>query len=133
MSLNATALRNAKPKAKRYKLTDEKGLYVIVTPKGRYWWRLDYRIDGKRKTISLGTYLEVSLQQARERRNEARKLVADGVDPSAHRQARKAQAHEAASNAFEAVAREWHATRKATDGLKSDKVVAFRKVPDSVG
>lgn len=66
MSLAAVTLKNAKPGAKQYKLHDSKGLYIIVTPNGGFWWRLDYRFEGKRKTLSLGTYPEISLQRARD-------------------------------------------------------------------
>ena len=89
MPLTATAIRNARPGEKPAKLTDGKGLYLLVTPKGGKWWRLDYRFHGKRKTLSMGTYPEVSLKEARDRRDSARKLLADGVDPSEHRKAMK--------------------------------------------
>ncbi|WP_024930695.1 Arm DNA-binding domain-containing protein [Methylophilus sp. OH31] len=61
MALSDTAIRNAKPAEKPYKLYDERGLYLIVNPNGGKWWRLKYRLDGKEKTISLGTYPEVTL------------------------------------------------------------------------
>lgn len=80
-------------------------MYLLVNPDGSKWWRLDYRVDGKRKTISLGTYPDTSLKAARDRCDEARRLVANGIDPSAKRQVEK----QAAANTFEAVAREWFA------------------------
>lgn len=109
MALSDTALRNAKPGDKPYKLYDERGLYLIVNPSGGKWWRLKYRLDGKEKTISLGTYPEVTLAQARGKRDDARALVAGNTDPSYHRQEIKIQAKLAAQNTFEAVAIEWHA------------------------
>lgn len=109
MALSDTALRNAKPTDKPYKLYDERGLYLIVNPSGGKWWRLKYRLDGKEKTISLGTYPEVTLSQARGKRDDARALVAAKTDPSHHRKETKTQARLAAQNTFEAVANEWHA------------------------
>lgn len=109
MALSDTALRNAKPGDKPYKLYDERGLYLIVNPSGGKWWRLKYRLDGKEKTISLGTYPEVTLAQARGKRDDARALVASNTDPSHHRKETKIQAKLAAQNTFEAVANEWHA------------------------
>ncbi len=102
MPLSDTAARTAKPKDSPYKLADEKGLYLLVKPAGKYW-RLDYRHEGKRKTLALGVYPDVSLKDAREKRDEARKLLAQGVDPGAERKATKT----AASESFEAIYREW--------------------------
>jgi integrase len=110
MPLTDTAVRNAKADTKRVKLFDERGLYLEVTPRGGKWWRLKYRFDGKEKRLSLGVYPDVSLKAARDRRDEARKLVANGVDPSENRKARKAAKAEPAANSFEVVAREWHRT-----------------------
>ncbi|HET7831821.1 MAG TPA: integrase arm-type DNA-binding domain-containing protein [Gallionella sp.] len=114
MPLTDTAVKNAKPSAKPVKLSDEKGLFLLVTPSGGKWWRLKYRFGGKEKLLSLGTYPEVSLKEARERRDEARKLLAGGVDPSANRKAVKAAKSERAANSFEAIAREWFAKQSAT-------------------
>ncbi len=80
MPLTDTAIRNAKPAAKPIILSDERGLYLEVAPSGGKWWRLKYRFDGKDKRISLGVYPDVSLKDARLRRDEARKLLADGVN-----------------------------------------------------
>jgi integrase len=103
MALTDTALRAAKPKQTPYKLFDEKGLYLLVAPTGGRAWRFKYRIQGREKLLSLGLYPEVALTKARVRRDAARSLVADGIDPSAKKKAeRMAQA-----NTFEAVAREW--------------------------
>ena len=89
MSLTDTTARNAKPKDRPYKLTDEKGLYLLVKSVNKYW-RLDYRFIGTRKTLAIGVYPDVSLKDARDRRDEARKLLASGVDPAAARKAEKA-------------------------------------------
>lgn len=109
MSLSDTAIRKAKPADKPVKMTDEKGLFLLITPTGGKWWRFRYLFDGKEKMLSLGTYPDVPLAFARERRDEARRLVAAGVDPGAARKAEKATRRENASNTFEALAREWHA------------------------
>ncbi len=109
MSLTDTAIRNAKPGDKTRKLFDGGGLYLEVAPSGGKWWRLKYRYAGKEKRLSLGVYPDVSLKDARERRDEARKLLANDIDPSEHRRAQKAAKEERAANSFEVVAREWHA------------------------
>ncbi len=110
--LTDTAIRNAKAAGKNLKLADEKGLFLLVTPSGGKWWRLNYRFEGKQKTLSLGIYPEVGLKDARERRDAARKLLANGVDPGEHRKATKAVKQELATNSFETIAREWLAKEK---------------------
>lgn len=102
-TLTEAHIRAAKPTEKPYKLFDERGLYMLVTPAGGQLWRFRYRRAGSEKLLALGAYPDVSLKRARERRDDARRLVADGVDPSAKRRAEK----DAAGNTFEAVAREW--------------------------
>ncbi len=82
MGLTELKVRNAKPGQKQYKLYDGDGLYLLVTPRGKKYWRFDYRYDGKRKTISFGKYPEVSLAEARKKRLEARKLLYEGIDPT---------------------------------------------------
>ncbi|EKS73136.1 putative integrase [Burkholderia sp. SJ98] len=84
-------------------------MYLEIAPSGGKWWRLKYRIGGKEKRISLGVFPDVSLQAARERRDEARKLIEKGVDPSRVRKAQAATRRERDANSFEVVAREWHA------------------------
>lgn len=101
--LSDPAIRNSKPREKPYKLSDAGGLYLLINPNGSRWWRLKYRVDGREKGLSLGVYPDVSLKQAREKRDDARKLLAAGIDPSAKRQAEKASR----SDTFEAIAREW--------------------------
>ena len=109
--LTDTALKNAKPKDRPYKLTDGRGLYVLVNHSGRYF-RFDYRFRGKRKTLALGVYPDVSLSQARDRLYEARKLLADDIDPAEYRKATKAMLTEQLTNGFETIAREWFAKNK---------------------
>lgn len=114
MSLTDIKARNAKPclkpdgtvTSKAYRLTDGKGLYLEVAPSGGKWWRFKYRFGGKEKRLSLGVYPDVSLKQARDRRDEYRKQVAEGIDPSDIRKAEKIS--EAGQDSFEFVAREWH-------------------------
>jgi integrase len=107
MPLTNTAIRNAKPGKKTCKLYDERGLYLEVSPNGGKWWRLKYRYIGKEKRLSLGVYPDVTLKMARERRDESRKLLADGIDPSENRKAQKLA--NSGENSFEVIAREWFA------------------------
>lgn len=109
MKLTNTSIKNAKPREKSYRLFDGGGLYLEVAPKGGKWWRLKYRFAGKEKRLSLGTYPDVSLKAARERRDEARKRIREGMDPSEHRKAQKADVAEHGGNTFEVVARQWFA------------------------
>ena len=106
MALTATTIKTCKPKDKAYKLTDGGGLYLLVSPSGGKWWRFDYRFQSKRKTLSMGVYPAVSLKDARDRRDEAKKQLANGIDPAMVRQSQKHQ--QSQPNTFEAVAREWH-------------------------
>jgi integrase len=106
MPLKDTEIRNAKPKGKQYKLSDEKGLYLLVKEAGKYF-RLDYRFAGKRKTLAIGVYPDVTLAEARQQRDDARKLLKKGVDPSQNKKETKIMLQEMAVNNFEAVAREW--------------------------
>lgn len=87
-----TAVRNAKPGLKVIRLKDNRVLHLEVSPKGGKYWRLRYWISGKERRISLGRYPEVSLKQARGRREDARRMIAEGVDPFLSRQAYKAEA-----------------------------------------
>ena len=107
MPLTNTAIRNAKPANKTTKLYDERGLYLEVSPAGGKWWRLKYRFGGKEKRLSLGVYPDVGLKDARDRRDDARKLLANDVDPSENRKATKASRAEGTENSFEVVTREW--------------------------
>jgi integrase len=108
LALTDVSIRTTKPGAKPAKLFDERGLFLLVTPAGGRWWRLKYRFEGKEKLLALGTYPDVSLKEARERRDAARKLLADGIDPGLNRKAHKAARVMATANSFELVAREWY-------------------------
>ena len=107
--LTDTAVRNAKPLSKPYKLFDGRGLYLIVNPAGGKWWRLRYSFGGKEKLLALGVYPVVTLAGARHKRDEARKQIAERIDPSAHRKAVKAHRAGLAANTFELIGREWFA------------------------
>jgi integrase len=107
MVLTDTAVRNAKPTSKAYKLSDGEGLYLLINTAGKYW-RFDYRYQGKRKTLALGVYPATTLADARDKRGRARKLLASDADPGEVKQTQKQQAKLLAANTFEAVAREWH-------------------------
>jgi len=107
MPLSNLKVQTAKPKEKPYKLFDGDGLYLLVTEKGHKWWRFKYRFDGKEKSLAFGTYPEIPLADARERRDEARRQVAHGIDPGAVKKAMK-QAKTAETETFEVVAREWY-------------------------
>jgi hypothetical protein len=107
MPLTDVTVRTAKPRDKTYKLFDSGGLYVELTPAGGKRWRWKYRVAGREKLLSMGVYPDVTLAAARARRDDARKLLASGVDPSVHRQAAKVAQAESAANSFEVVAREW--------------------------
>ncbi len=111
MPLTDTTIRTAKSRDRQYKLSDEKSLYLLVNKAGKYF-RLDYRFAGKRKTLALGVYPDVTLKEARGKRDEARKLITNGVDPSQHRKVKKVMRTEQAANSFEAVAREWFMNNK---------------------
>jgi len=108
MPLTDTAIRNAKRADKPRKLADGGGLYLLIQPGGGRWWRLDFRFDGKRRTLSMGVYPDVMLGEARQRRDEARRLLSQGIDPGEHRKLTKNTLPQDADS-FEAVAREWYA------------------------
>jgi integrase len=113
-SLSAVRVRDAKPREKPYKLFDERGLYLLVKPSADQYqgrlWRFRYRVNGIEKLLALGTYPDVSLKRAREKRDEARRLLADGVDPNVQRKTERA----ASTETFEAIGREWLAHRAKT-------------------
>jgi integrase len=120
MTLTDATIRSAKPSDKPIRLFDGGGLYLEVAPSGGKWWRLKYRFDGKEKRLSFGVYPDVPLagrkdkdtgtwiDGARDKRDKARQLLAEGVDPAAHRKAVKSARADRASNSFEVIAREWH-------------------------
>jgi integrase len=109
MPLTDVKIKNAKAAGKAYKLYDERGLLLIVTPRGNKWWRFRYRFADKEKLLSLGVYPDVGLKDARGKRDEARRLLAHFIDPGIHRQAQKAAKRAQVINSFEFVAREWYA------------------------
>lgn len=126
MTLTVTAVNNAKPSDKPYKLSDEKGLYLFIQPSGGKLWRFDYRFTGKRKTLALGAYPDVSLAQARDKRDNARKLLANDppIDPSETRKAERIAQQSNGENSFEIVAREWWQTHmKNKADTHKDKVI----------
>jgi len=107
MPLTDIAIRKAKSKAKSYKVFDGGGLYLEVAPSGGKWWRYKYRFEDKENRLSLGTYPDTSLKEARLKHSQARKLLANGVDPSENRKAKKRASLDSSENSFEVVAREW--------------------------
>jgi integrase len=123
--LSATAVRNAKPREKTYRLADGGGMYLEVTPTGGTYWRLKYRIDGKEKRLALGVYPETTLAQAREAREEARRQLAQGIDPSAAKRAEQRQRKVAAANTLQAIAEEWleevHKNKVVPDHYRHDR------------
>ena len=110
MPLSDTSIRANKPRERPYKLFDERGLYLLVQPSGGKWWRLKYRFAGKEKGLSLGTYPDVSLKVARQRRDKARTQLAQNIDPSAARKSEQYQQEQS----FESVAHEWISKRLPT-------------------
>lgn len=126
MALTDTAIRNAKPTDKPFKLYDEKGLFLQVTPNGGKWWRFKYRINDKEKLLSFGTYPEIKLAGARAKRDEARELIANEIDPSDTRKAKKQTKSGNMANSFEVIAREWIATKMKTKSEAYQKNVLRR-------
>lgn len=114
MSLTDVVIRNAKPGGKPIRLFDGGGLYLEVSPNGGKWWRLKYRFAGKEKRLSLGVYPDVTLKDARDRRDASRKRLANGTDPSENRKTMKSAQADKAANSFEVVAREWFAKYSTT-------------------
>ena len=107
MTLTDTHIRNAKPKAQAYKLSDGGGMYLLVTPSGARYWRLDYRYAGKRRTLAIGVYPLVTLSGARARREDARASLAENTDPGLAKKQTQRAAKYASENTFEGIAREW--------------------------
>jgi integrase len=120
--LNDASVRNAKPDSggQQVKLADGGGLYLLIHPNGGKYWRMNYRFGNRQCTLALGVYPDVSLKKARERRDNARKQIADGIDPSAVKQAEK----QAQADSFEAIAKEWNAKRsRKVSSLYADKTM----------
>lgn len=126
MALTDSAIRSLKPRAKAYKAADEKGLYLQVTPSGGRLWKLKFRATGGiEKKLSLGAYPEVSLKDARDRRDEARRLLAAGIDPATKKQSDKRASKVSAANTFTAVA-EAYIAKNERDGLSPNTIVKRR-------
>jgi len=112
MPLSDTQLRSLKPESKPRKLSDFEGLFLLVNPSGSRLWRFSYRFGGKQKLLALGAYPAVSLREARRAKDDARELLAKGMDPAHERKVAKARKRMAAANTFEAVANEWFDARR---------------------
>ena len=112
MKLTDIKCKNAKPAAKPRKLGDGAGMYLEIMPNGSKYWRLKYRINGTEKRLALGVYPEIALSEAREKRDQARRLLRDGIDPSHAKQDEKRLAKLNADNSFEVLTREWHERNK---------------------
>ena len=125
MALTDIKVRTAKPTDKQYKLTDGHGMHLLVHPNGSKYWRLQYRYDGKQKMLALGVYPEITLADARARRDEARKLLANGVDPGDKKKNDKVEQSKART--FEQLAIEWHATNKKWSEEHSRRVLKSLK------
>lgn len=129
MKLNARQVDTAKPKDKPYKLSDGGGLYLLVNPTGARYWRLKYRVAGKEKLLSVGVYPDVSLADARAKRDEAKRLLAAGGDPGEEKKTERQAKKVSVENTFEALAREWHAYKEPnwSKGYAEDLMESFEK------
>ena len=129
MKLNARQVDAAKPREKAYKLADGAGLYLEVVPSGSRYWRMKYRFNGKEKRMAFGVYPAVSLAQARALRDEAKKKLAEGIDPSFAKKEEKLVRDVQLNNTFQEVALEWHGTKVSrwSEGYASDIIEAFNK------
>lgn len=112
MALTDTTIRTAKPREKQFKLSDSRGLYLLVKPNGGKYWRLKYQHGGKEKLLALGVYPEISLKEAREKCDHARKIIREGIDPCVARKEEKHQIMLQTENSFNSIALEWHEVRK---------------------
>ena len=142
MALTDTAVKNAKPRDKPsgYKMSDSGGMYLLVRGQAKYW-RMDYRFAGKRKTLPLGVYPEVSLAKARQRRDKAKEQLTDNIDPMVAKRQEKQATADAAAHSFELVAREWlgktaadrsaNTQAKITSWLEKDVIPYIGKMPIS--
>ena len=129
MKLNARQVDAAKPREKAYQLAEGAGLYLEVAPSGSRYWRMKYRFNGKEKRMAFGVYPAVSLAQARALRDEAKKKLAEGIDPSFAKKEEKLVRDVRLHNTFQAVALEWHGTKVSrwSEGYASDIIEAFNK------
>lgn len=129
MKLTARQVETVKPQDKDFKLSDGGGLYLLVKTTGSKYWRLKYRIAGKEKLLAIGTFPLVTLAEARRKRDEAKKLIAEGIDPNQDKKQKKLAAQGEISNTFESIAREWYEGRKDrwSVGYREDMMDAFEK------
>lgn len=129
MKLNARQVDAAKPREKAYQLAEGAGLYLEVVPSGSRYWRMKYRFNGKEKRLAFGVYPAVSLAQARALRDDAKKKLAEGIDPSFAKKEEKLVRDVQLNNTFQAVALEWHGTKvgRWSEGYASDILEAFNK------
>lgn len=125
MSLTDTAVRNAKPMDKPFKIADNRGLYVLISKAGKYF-RWDYRFAGKRKTLALGVYPDISLKEAREKHEDMRRLLARDIDPMEIKKQKKLEVQAEVKNAFETVAREWFIKNKSVWTEKHAETIISR-------
>ncbi len=110
MALTDIKVKSIKPTDKSVKVTDGQGMFLLVKPSGAKYWRFQYRFSGKQKVLALGVYPTISLADARRKRDEARKLISNGIDPSEKKKEDKIE--QSGALTFEAVARNWHANNK---------------------
>ncbi|HHR5954291.1 tyrosine-type recombinase/integrase [Providencia zhijiangensis] len=129
MKLTVKQIDSSKPKEKDYKLSDGGGLYLLVKTNGGKYWRLKYRIDGKEKLLAIGIYPTVTLADARRKRDDAKRLLADGIDPNQQRKEQKQASKIDSVNTFKNIALEWYGGRKDrwSVGYRDDMMDAFEK------
>ncbi|EAO6093401.1 tyrosine-type recombinase/integrase [Salmonella enterica] len=129
MKLTARQISTAKPTEKPYKLSDGGGLYLLVNPNGSRYWRMKYRYAGKEKLLSIGVYPDATLAEARDKRTQAKRILAAGDDPSEVKQAEREAKNLAVNNSFELLALEWHEHKKPnwSSGYADDIMEYLRK------
>ncbi|EHE5993992.1 tyrosine-type recombinase/integrase [Salmonella enterica] len=129
MKLTARQISTAKPTEKPYKLSDGGGLYLLVNPNGSRYWRMKYRYAGKEKLLSIGVYPDVTLAEARDKRTQAKRILAAGDDPSEVKQAEREAKNLAVNSSFELLALEWHEHKKPnwSSGYADDIMEYLRK------
>jgi hypothetical protein len=126
MPLTEIKIKNTKPADKQYKLTDSEGMYLLIHPNGGKYWRLKYQFNGKEKTLAFGTYPDISLSEAREKRREAKKQLQQGLDPSHEKKLKKLTQRIDSENNFESIAREWHKKKSGNLTTRHSKYVIRR-------
>jgi len=132
MALSDIQIKKAKPTDKAFKLNDEKGLYLTVATSGGKLWRFDYSFAGKRKTLSIGSYPAVTLADARQRRDDAKRLLANDTDPSEVKRTQKQQLKIASANSFEAIARDWMKTSYFASLVETSRINKERQLEQRV-